>query len=119
LTLLVHHSNHTVDQTKYGGEEKERKRRRVKMRNGGGERATNFISNDHHDNIRIRMLFDIMKPSCEVVKRRPLCDIVNQEGTMSSPTKCLVEEKKGERGQIIIGCDGTKSFLSSSIPKQS
>lgn len=61
-----------------------------------------FVTNKHDDNIGVGVVAQLLQPSCDVLIRLVLADIVNEEGAYSAA--------------VVGRGNGTVSFLTSSIP---
>lgn len=61
-----------------------------------------LVSNQHNDDVRISMIPQLLQPSCDILVRLVLADIVDQQSSHGSP--------------IVGRCNSTISLLTGSIP---
>lgn len=61
-----------------------------------------LVSHQHDNNVRIGVVPQFLKPSCDILVGLVLADIVYEQGADGS--------------SVVGGCDGTISFLPRSIP---
>lgn len=61
-----------------------------------------LVSHQHDNDVRIGVISQFFKPSCDILVGLVLADIVDQQGADGS--------------SVVGGCDGAISFLPSSIP---
>lgn len=61
-----------------------------------------LVSNEHDDDVRIRMISQLLQPPRHILVRLVLADIIDEKGTNGS--------------SVVGGCDGAVSLLSCCIP---
>lgn len=99
VNRIVHYSAWIYDRVRTG------KLLRLLGWDGAQVSQITLVPDQHDDNVGVRMVPELLQPPGHIVVRLVLADIIDKEGTDST--------------SIVCGCDGSVSFLSSSIPNLS